>query len=36
MSDCYYCLTKSEVVLMTLLPLLIVGLWLVIDWWAKR
>jgi hypothetical protein len=33
---CFACLTKSEAVFMICLPLLVVTLWFLIDWWVKR
>ena len=35
MSDCVYCLTKAEAVFMSLLPLIVVTAWFLIDRWMK-
>ena len=36
MSECTYCLTKAEAVFMTLLPVLLVFAWWLIERWIQK
>ena len=36
MSECFYCLTKADAVFMTLLPVVIVTAWFLIERWIRK